>query len=79
MGTDDPFPGGKTRPGRDADHSPSSPGRDADHSPSSSTEVKNEELDFLSPLPPAWRSETARVTQLFSEVFLSRARRQIHD
>jgi hypothetical protein len=21
MGTDDPFPGGKTRPGRDADHS----------------------------------------------------------
>jgi hypothetical protein len=31
MGTGDPFPGGKARPGRDADHSPPS-----------SAEVKNE-------------------------------------
>jgi hypothetical protein len=43
MGTGDPFPGGKVRPGRDADHSPPS-----------SAEVKyEEELYLLSPhVPP---------------------------
>jgi hypothetical protein len=45
MGTGGPFPGGKARPGRDADHSPPS-----------SAEVKNEqELYLLSPHAPAWR------------------------
>jgi hypothetical protein len=40
MGTGGPFPGGKARPGRDADHSPQS-----------SAEVKYEyELYFLSPM-----------------------------
>jgi hypothetical protein len=37
MGTGGPFPGGKARPGRDADHSPPS-----------SAEVVNEELYLLS-------------------------------
>jgi hypothetical protein len=45
MGTGGPFPGGKARPGRDADHSPPS-----------SAEVKNEqELYLLSPQTPPWR------------------------
>jgi hypothetical protein len=38
MGTGGPYPGGKARPGRDADHSPPS-----------SAEVKNEELYLLPP------------------------------
>jgi hypothetical protein len=47
MGTGSPFPGGKERPGRDADHSPPS-----------SAEVVNEcELYLLSPQAPAWRVE----------------------
>jgi hypothetical protein len=45
MGSGCPFPGGKARPGRDADHSPPS-----------SAEVKNEwELYLLSPQVPSWR------------------------
>jgi hypothetical protein len=45
MGTGGSFPGGKARPGRDADHSPPS-----------SAEVKNEyELYLLSPNVPPWR------------------------
>jgi len=44
MGTGGPFPGGKARPGRDADHSPPS-----------SAEVENEELYLLSPQAPPWR------------------------
>jgi hypothetical protein len=45
MGTGGPFPVNKARPGRDADHSPSS-----------SIEVKKEqELDLLSPQAPPWR------------------------
>jgi hypothetical protein len=45
MGTGGPFPGGKARPGRDADHSPQS-----------SAEVVNErELYLLSPQAPPWR------------------------
>jgi hypothetical protein len=47
MGTGGFFPGGKARPGRDADHSPLS-----------SAEVVNEqELYFLSPQAPPWRVE----------------------
>jgi hypothetical protein len=46
MGTGGPFPGGKARPGRDADHSPPS-----------SAEVVNEELYLLSPQAPPWRVE----------------------
>jgi hypothetical protein len=38
MGTGGPLPGGKARPGRDADHSPPS-----------STEVVNEEIYLFSP------------------------------
>jgi hypothetical protein len=46
-GTGDPFPGSKARPGRDADHSPSS-----------SAEVVNEqELYLLSPQAHPWRVE----------------------
>jgi hypothetical protein len=45
MGTGSPFPGGKARPGRDADHAPQS-----------CAEVKNEqELYLLSPHVPPWR------------------------
>jgi hypothetical protein len=45
MGTGGPFPGGKARPGRDADHSPPS-----------SAEVKNEEELYLPPpQTPLWR------------------------
>jgi hypothetical protein len=44
-GTGGSFPGGKARPGRDADHSPPS-----------SAEVKNEELYVLSPHVPPWRA-----------------------
>jgi hypothetical protein len=45
MGTGDPFPGGKARPGRDADHSPPS-----------CAEVKNEQEPYLlSPHAPPWR------------------------
>jgi hypothetical protein len=45
MGTGGLFPGAKTRPGRDADHSPPS-----------SAEVENEwELYLLSPQAPSWR------------------------
>jgi hypothetical protein len=44
MGTGGPFPGGKARPGRDADHSPPS-----------SAEVKYQwELYLLSPHAPPW-------------------------
>jgi hypothetical protein len=39
MGTGGPFPGGKARPGRDADHSP----------PSSAEVVNEKELYLLSP------------------------------
>jgi len=47
MGTGGPFPGGKARPGRDADHSP----------PSSAEVVNEQELYILfSPAPP-WRVE----------------------
>jgi hypothetical protein len=49
MGTGGSFPGGKSRPGRDSDHSPPS-----------SAEVKNKsELYPLYPLAPAWRTGTA--------------------
>jgi hypothetical protein len=45
MGTGGAFPGGKARPGRDADHSPPS-----------SAEVEIElELYLLSPQAPPWR------------------------
>jgi hypothetical protein len=44
MGTGGPLPGGKARPGRDADHSPPS-----------SAEAENEELYLLSPQAPPWR------------------------
>jgi hypothetical protein len=44
MGTGGPFPRGKPRPERDADHSPPS-----------SAEVKNEELYLLSTLASEWR------------------------
>jgi hypothetical protein len=50
VGTTDPFPGGKARPGRDTDHSPPS-----------SAEVMNEELYVLS---PPWRC-MAVVGQLY--------------
>jgi hypothetical protein len=46
MGTGGPLPGGKARPGLDADHSPPS-----------SAEVVNEELYLLSPQAPPWRVE----------------------
>jgi hypothetical protein len=45
MGTGGPFPGGKSRPGRDADHSP----------PSSAEVVNEKELYPLSPQAPPWR------------------------
>jgi hypothetical protein len=45
MGTGGPFPGGKARPGRDAEHSP----------PSSAQVVNEEELYLLSPQAPPWR------------------------
>jgi hypothetical protein len=44
VGTGGPFPGGKARPERDADHSLPS-----------SAKVVNEELYFLSPQAPPWR------------------------
>jgi hypothetical protein len=47
MGTGGPFPGGKARPGRDADHSP----------PSSAEVVNELELYLLSPQAPPWRVE----------------------
>jgi hypothetical protein len=47
MGTGGPFPGGKARPGRDADHSP----------PSSAEVVNEYELYLLSPQAPPWRVE----------------------
>jgi hypothetical protein len=44
VGTGGPFPGGKARPGSDANHSPTS-----------SAEVENEqELYLLFPLAPSW-------------------------
>jgi hypothetical protein len=49
MGTMGHFPGSKAWPGSEADHSPSS-----------SAEIENEqELYFLSPFVPAWRSGVA--------------------
>jgi hypothetical protein len=45
MGTGGPSPGGKARPGRDADHSP----------PSSAEVVNELELYLLSPQAPPWR------------------------
>jgi hypothetical protein len=57
MGTGGHFPGGKARPGRDADHSPPS-----------SAEVKNEsELHLLSPHTPPWR--IAESLYLFFNLF----------
>jgi hypothetical protein len=47
MGTGGPFPGGKARPRRDADHSP----------PSSAEVVNEWELYLLSPQAPPWRVE----------------------
>jgi hypothetical protein len=47
MGTGGPFPGGKARPRRDADHSP----------PSSAEVVNEYELYLLSPQAPPWRVE----------------------
>jgi hypothetical protein len=47
MGTGGPFPGGKARPGRDADHSP----------PSSAEVVNELELYLLHPQAPPWRVE----------------------
>jgi hypothetical protein len=47
MGTVGPFPGGKARPGRDADHSP----------PSSAELVNEYELYILSSQGPPWRVE----------------------
>jgi hypothetical protein len=47
MGTGGPFPGGKARPGRDADHSP----------PSSAEVVNEWELYLLSPQSPPWHAE----------------------
>jgi hypothetical protein len=47
MGTGGPFPGGKARPGRDADQSP----------PSCAEVVNEYELYFLSPQAPPWRVE----------------------
>jgi hypothetical protein len=44
MGTGGPFPGGKARPGRDADHSP----------PSSAEVVNEWKLYVLSPQAPSW-------------------------
>jgi hypothetical protein len=44
MGTGGSFPGGKARPGRDADHSP----------PFSAEVKKEEELYLLSPIAPLW-------------------------
>jgi hypothetical protein len=44
MGTGGPFPGGKARPGRDADHSP----------PSSAEFENVQELYLLSPQAPPW-------------------------
>jgi hypothetical protein len=45
MGTGGSFPGGKARPGRDAEHSP----------PSSAEVKKEQELYLLSPKAPPWR------------------------
>jgi hypothetical protein len=45
MGTGDPFPGSKSRPERDADHSP----------PSTSEVVNEQKLYLLSPQTPTWR------------------------
>jgi hypothetical protein len=45
MGTGGPFPGGKERPGRDADHS----------SPSAAEDKNKLELHLLSPHAPPWR------------------------
>jgi hypothetical protein len=57
MGTGGPFPGGKARPGRDADHSPPS-----------SAEVENVlELYLLSPQAPPWR--VAGLLYLFFYLF----------
>jgi hypothetical protein len=55
MCTGGPFPGGKVRSGRDADHSPPS-----------SAEVKNElELYLLSPQAPPWRVAGSLYLYLF--------------
>jgi hypothetical protein len=45
MGTGGPYPGGKARLGRDADHSP----------PSSAEVEKEQELYLLSTQEPSWR------------------------
>jgi hypothetical protein len=56
MGNGSPFPGGKARPGRDADHSPLS-----------SAEVKNEyELYLLSPLAPLWQVQGPLLPHIYS-------------
>jgi hypothetical protein len=47
LSTGGPFSGAKTRPGRDADHSP----------PSSADVVNDVELYLLSPQAPTWRVE----------------------
>jgi hypothetical protein len=63
MDTGGPFPGGKVRPGIDADHSLSS-----------TAEVKNEEFYFLSPLAPTWRSGTALLLFFISLFYHTRIR-----
>jgi hypothetical protein len=72
MGTGGPFPGGKARPGRDADHSPPS-----------SAEVKYEyEVYLLSPHVPPWRVAGQLYTiRAFLTIFFSpplRAHRFCH-
>jgi hypothetical protein len=59
VGTRGPFPGGKARPGRDANHSPPS-----------SAEVKYEyELYLLSPHVPPWRVAGQLYFLLFTYVY----------
>jgi hypothetical protein len=55
MGTGGTFPGGKARPGRDADHSPPS-----------HAEVANEELYLLSTHAPSWRVVGQLLTDSFT-------------
>jgi hypothetical protein len=75
MGTEGPFPGGKARPGRDADHSPPS-----------NAEVKNEqELYLLFPHAPPWRVarslyllyESVNTIKLFEQYVQRRVQRKV--
>jgi hypothetical protein len=56
MGTGGPFPGGKARPGRDADHSPSS------------AEVKNESERYLLAPPPGASMACSGTALLFTDL-----------